>query len=443
MEGKGVALRVPRPQDYALETGGQYRSIFQAADFARHATSIGSDQASVSSLTLRLRQWLGIRDEVHGDHGAYLQLEYGSLELGSEQEFPKDDPELELRRGYLWLRPEPELLVRLGVVDWQDRFGGRPAFGAPYEAIDAYDSERAVLANSVWDFNVGGVVVEGRAGDATHYRAAVVLLGPGDATVGGEGTAALWAVDLDQEVDRQLFGASCYFLQDDADYSHGSFGPAAGSDSSWDLWVGGRAHLDLDGLKPSMFAILNHGRADDPDWRHTGVAAKAALEMALGEGSLSLQSLYSSGDDRDDPSSSHEFRTIAQSERDDLGAQGYWSQLAITSPRGPTDNLDLGVGLQNRGLGLFTVQAAWDVPLAQTLRGNFAAGWLQSAVDSAAVSGTDLGFEVAGQVRWAAARSTAVEAGAAWLATGDFYRVPGGPSPEDLFTVFVRVQMEF
>ena len=37
-----------------------------------------------------------------------------------------------------------------------------------------------------------------------------------------------------------------------------------------------------------------------------------------------------------------EFRTVAQSYRDNFGAQGYWSYTHLTTPNGPDDVNDLG-----------------------------------------------------------------------------------------------------
>jgi hypothetical protein len=439
-----LPARFRLPRDYDIDTGGQYRVIGHATNFTRHPDFIGGDQDSASLLNLRLRQWLGIRNVERDDHGAYVQVEYGHLELGAEEEFTKDDQTVELRRGYLWLRPEEEQLLRVGLVDWQDRFGERPSFGAPYEAIDACDHSRAVLANSVWDFNVGGAVFDGKLGTETWYRAAVVLLGPGDHTISGDGTAVLWAADLDRQAGKHLLGVSAYYLHDNADYSYGTFGgPGADYDSSWDAWLGVRAHFDCDGLRSSFFVICNHGETDDPDWEHSGYAWKAALETSLSEGVLALQALGSTGNDGSDPNDSDEFRTIAQSERDNFGAQGYWSNLAITSPRGSTDNNDLGVSVQNRGLGLYTLQGSYDQPLTEHLRGNLAAGWLRAAEESTTREGTSIGLEVAAELQWRPAGSMVVQVGAAQLFTGDFYEAPGSGSPDDLQAFYVRMQLEF
>ncbi|MFY9345436.1 MAG: hypothetical protein WAT39_23290 [Planctomycetota bacterium] len=134
---------------------------------------------------------------------------------------------------------------------------------------------------------------------------------------------------------------------------------------------------------------------------------------------------------------------MAQGERDNFGAQGYWSHLAITSPRGPTDNNDLGVGLQNQGLGLFTLQSSLDQSLAERLRGNFAVGWLRAAEQAATRAGKSIGVELVAELQWRPAGAMSVHAGAAWLFTGDFYETPGAGSPDDLRAFYVRVQLEF
>ncbi len=435
---------------FSVSFGGQYRVVATAVNFEFHVPAVGADAPTVSLVNQRLRPWINFSDRDERRHGAYLQLEIGHTQWGDDFEFPKthrangDEVGIELRRGYLWLKPTETSLVRVGVLDWHDRFGERPTFEDPQWAVDAYDSFQSVLANSVWDFEVGGLTYDDTLAGVWHVGLGALLLQQDGPTVGGDGSAFLVTGDVDRDVGSALLGASLYYLHDGGSYSYGTFGgPTAGYDSSWDLWTGVRGHMRIGRVEPSFFVILNTGRTQNPDWTHTGWAAKGAASSPLGGGTLSLQALYASGDDGSSSTSSGEFRTIGQSARDDFGAQGYWSLLGVTSPRGPSDVIDLGVGLQNRGLGLATIQAAFTRPLSRRTSAYLATGYLRSA-ERHPNDATAMGVEVLAELRWEVARAMAVDVGVSYLATGDFYRGGGSPdAPDNLYQVYSRFQLEF
>jgi len=157
-----------------------------------------------------------------------------------------------------------------------------------------------------------------------------------------------------------------------------------------------------------------------------------------------LRALYSTGDDGTDPARSGEFRTIAQSVRDNRGAQAYWSLLGLTSPRGPSDVNDLGIGLQNDGLGLLTLQAGYEQPLASLWTGYLAAGWLRSDAPNPASGSTAIGTELVAEVRRRMGPLMALEFGGALLLTGDFFRVDAATArPATLYEVYSRWQLAF
>jgi hypothetical protein len=94
------------------------------------------------------------------------------------------------------------------------------------------------------------------------------------------------------------------------------------------------------------FAIYNTGDREDfgnvPTFHHDGVALKLeAGPVPIGPGKVSTQALYSTGGN----SPGGGFRTVAQSARDNFGADGYWSYLMLVSPQGYTDVNDLGLSL--------------------------------------------------------------------------------------------------
>jgi hypothetical protein len=118
------------------------------------------------------------------------------------------------------------------------------------------------------------------------------------------------------------------------------------------------------------------------------------------------------------------FRTVAQSARDNFGAEGYWSYLMIVTPQGYTDVNDMGVSLQNRGCGLVTLQTKYEYPIFERLSGTLAAGWLRSERPNPANGSTEMG--------------------AAVLFAGDFYKASAvAETPDAVYQVFTRVQLEF
>lgn len=438
------------PADIGAAFGGQFRAMLHAGNYENHSVSIDSDQNSESFARLRLRPWLGLYDSKSRKYGAYLQVQFGGLEFGKDQEFSKtkniagDETGVTLRRGYLWYKPRKTDQLRAGVLDWQDRFGYRSNFEDPQWAVDSYDSSAAVLASSVWDFQVGGVDYSGLIGDGFHYRVGIYSLGVGDRTLSGSGAATLYAMDIDQDIGPHIVGASFYYLDDRDDYSYGTFGgPNANYDRSHDFWLGLRSSVDLAHLRSRIFLIYNKGQVETPDWKHDGLAFGLSADYTLGKHVLRGQFKWSSGNDNSSSANSGEFRTIAQSERDNFGAQSYWSDVAITSPRGPNDVNNLGVGLQNRGLGLMTLQGSVQTTWTEDIGSHVGFAWLQSSEDNPSNGSSSIGLEAVAELQWRFDKRFGVDAGVAYMFTGDFYKASfASASPSDLYAVYVRMQIE-
>ena len=448
----GIALG-----DVRIAVGGQYRLMGNGSNFGFHDRTIGGEQPGSLIGNQRFRTWLNVHDRDTCRYGAYTQLEIGHTALGSGGEFPKtvgsgdDQVGIELRRGYLWFKPTEQSLVRAGVVPWEDRFGERPTFSSPLWTINRAETSQAPLANSDWEFTVGGLTFEATARERWHYALAALVLQRGGTIVGDDAAAWLLAADVDRSIGSALWGASVYYLRDGAGYSYGAFGGPSMTRSfrtpihrSSDLWIGGRGHIEHGRGSTALFLILNTGEVPDHAWTHTGWAAKAATTVATRRGTVHLRTLYSTGGNTADPSHSGEFRTIAQSVRDNRGAQAYWSLLGLTSPRGSSDVNNLGIGLQNGGLGLLTLQAGYEQPLAERWTGILAAGWLRSDTPNPASGSTAIGTELLAEARWRMGPLMALEIGGALLLTGDFFRANAGTErPARLHELYTRWQLAF
>src|SRR5262249_20893710 len=123
---------------------------------------------------------------------------------------------------------------------------------------------------------------------------------------------------------------------------------------------------------------------------------------------------------------------------------GYWSYMHLLTPNGPDDVNDLGVGLQNRGLGLYTIQAKYGFPLTCKLTSTTAAGWFRSQRPNPVSGSSEIGTEVSQVFTYDFGGGLKLDIGAAYLFTGSFYRAgPTGPDPENLYEGFARLQLEF
>ena len=446
-----------------VAAGAQLRLTGNQANFGFHQRTIGGDAPGTDFLNQRLRAWVNVHDRESCRYGAYVQVQAGHVELGSGRELLKtfgvepgrltgtDQAGVAMRRGFLWFKPTPNSLIRAGVLAWEDRFGERPAFGDPLWAVDRYDTSQAPLANSVWDFNVGGIVFEATAADSWHYALGALILQRESRA--GDGDNWLLTADADRTVGSSIWGVSVYYSRDRAGNLYCAFGGPAASYGRAPgefirrgnaLWVGGRGHVEHGGGTTSLFLIMNRGETPDYDWSHAGWAAKAATALDAGAGTAHLRVLYSTGNSGDDPHRSGEFRTIAQSARDNRGAQAYWSLLGLTSPRGPSDGNDLGIGLQNDGLGLLTLQAGYEQPLGGRWTALLAAGWLRADEPHPLSGSPDIGTELLAETRWQMASLLALEVGGSVLLTGDFFKAaPAGPAPAALYELYSRWQLEF
>lgn len=444
-DSPGVSL-----SDYGIAFGVQFRAMASFSNFDFHPQSVSNNQPALTVLNQRFRTWINFHDRDDKDHGVYFQVEIGHTNWGDDAEFPKthdangSEVGIELRRGYLWYKPTSNTLLRAGVLDWHDRFGERPSFEDPMWSVDQYDSFGAVLANSIWDFNVGGVTFDGTLEDKWHYGLGAMVLEKSGRTLTGDGSALLLTADLDREVGSSLLGGSVYYLRDKGEYSYGEFGGPGAPESSWDLWTGFRGHFQTGRIAPSFFLILNTGETRNPDWNHTGWAGKGAVDFDAGFGNFSFQVLYSTGNDGTSGNDSGEFRTIAQSVRDNFGAQGYWSLLGLSSPRGPSDVVDLGIGLQNRGLGLRTVQVGFERKISTATSAYIATGYLQSDEDNPVNGEKEMGVELLGEFHWTMKKSMGLDLGVSYLSTGGFYKNGlEDPDPDDLYQIYLRYQLEF
>ncbi|HVS35277.1 MAG TPA: hypothetical protein VMS17_06815 [Gemmataceae bacterium] len=439
-----VPTGAPAGPPFSLTWGGQYRMLPNASNFPFQPATIAGTQQDQWFVNQRMRLWASVNPNDHVE--GYIQFQVGGFNWGDNTEFPKtfvgffsppgDTLGIELRRGWVAYTDEDWGKARVGILDWHDRFGD-------------------TMASSDYEFDVAGVDWTVTVKDLNDLKLIFGAFQLSDlplittiASTPGSHTSDLFTVDGDLPIEeKSSIGASAYFLVDHGDYSYPTFAPYG---ESWDMWFGLRGKTDLgDALPLNGFVLLNTGERTDTGgvtvFRHTGWAGKAeAGPLPIGPGKFSAQALASTGSSHPGVGDDDEFRTLAQTYRDNFGSQGYWSYLYLTSPNGPADVNDLGVSLQNRGFGLMTVQAKYDTPLTCKLTSTEAAGWLSSTARNPTSNACYMGTELAQQFTYDFGGGLKLDTGFAYLFTGDFYRpTPTGPTPHNLYEIFARLQLEF
>jgi len=413
--------------------GGQYRIMFNAADYSYHPVSISDAQPQQGFVNERLRTWLTVQTSDNVE--AYVQAQMGSVLWGTNYDLPKtftapwtaaDQTGVMLRCGYLAYHDDVLGRLQVGIQGWQDSFS-------------------QTLFSADWDFDVGGLswVRKFPELNDTLMKFGIFELVEGSAVLVDQ--TYLLTLDLDRPVgDNDSVGFSAYFLPDRGGYSYPApvFAPYL---YAWDVWLGARFRLGSAVLPINGFAVYNMGQRQDlggvPIFEHDGVGLKLeAGAVPAGPGKVSCQALYSTGGDT--PGGG--FRTVAQSAEDNFGAEGYWSYLMLITPQGYTDVNDMGASLQNRGLGLFTLQTKYEYPICQRLSGTLAVGWMRSDRPNPANGSTDMGTEFGHDFTIDFGGGLKADLGAATLLTGDFYKpTAASPTPNTLYEAFARVQLEF
>jgi hypothetical protein len=439
-----------QPFDWTqVRLGGQFRVEPNASNFSFHPISLPTNQPQQGYVLDRFRLWMTYSpsDNVEG----YIQMQVGQIAWGTNYDFSKNFPGnfitqpddrlgIQLRRGWLALKDENLGKLRIGILDWHDSFDD-------------------TLASSNYDFNTGGIDWVLQVKEMNNFRISLAALmltdrafavnnnAPAPAAP-GTGTSYLFALDLDQPIGKKFsVGSSAYYLYDRGGYSY----PTAGLYSySQDFWGGVRAKWNNDLIPVGGFFLVNtgsrEGLAGNAGANHTGFASRIEVgPLKIGQGKLYAQAVYSTGGDGNGGGGGGgEFRTVAQSYRDNFGSQGYWSYLQITSPNAPGDVNDLGVGLQNRGLGLITLQSKFEYPLTKRLLSTTAGGYLRSDQPSRTSGSRVMGTEAGEMFTYDFGGGLKLDTGVAVMFTGDFYRpTPTADKQNTLYEVFSRLQLEF
>lgn len=407
--------------DLRLRIGFQYRVMWNGSNLPLAGVTTATDPKSNDFFRQRMR--LNIDVAPNDKVGGFMQLEYRGGFGGTSPEF--SDPRgnglslnafnrLEargVRYGYVYYRPITDTYLAAGIIPLSDRLGD-------------------TLFSADWDFNVGGIVADGKLG-TLGYRAAYVRLVDGVATaddreVVGENSDLItldFAVEPAESIE---LGSHFYYLYAGEDIALEAGLPGEVQQA----WIGLSAQGEFDGGEINGFAVVNTGEFGDVD--NTGYSAKVEAKWDAHQSvNIAAQVLYSSGD----LDGENSYRTV----QGIFGVEGYWAYTHLFTANGPSDVNDLGIDLDQGGLGLLTGQARVRSALLPWLDNDVFVGVFQSG-DQNELGNDFLGTEVGTMFVLKPEEYLALDVGFAGAFLGDFFDSEND-SASNLYEVFARFQL--
>jgi hypothetical protein len=410
-------------EKFKVKVGLQYRLMYNLSNIPLSGVTTAADTEDYDFFRQRMR--FNIDVQPMENVGGFLQLEYRGGWGGSSP--ANSDPRgaglslnafnrLEargVRYGYIYYTPSDASYLAAGIIPVSDQMGD-------------------TIFSADWDFNVGGITYSSMNGNV-DYRLAYVRLIDGVASsnrdVVGD-NSHFFIADVNLPVGTAKVGGHIYYLYADDDVAMEAGLPGEVKQG----WYTISGSIDLNSLNLNGFVSVNDG--DYGTTENTGWALKGEAVIPLGAPTLKLLVVYSSGDEAG-VAPDDQYRTV----QGIFGTEGYWAYTHLFTANGPSDVNDLGVGLDNGGFGLTSIQAKVEGPLADKLTGELVGGWFKASEDNM-TGDDDMGGEVSGMVTYEMAKYLNLQVGGAYAFLGDFFR-SGSHDPDDLYEVFSRFQLQF
>lgn len=408
-----------------ISMGIQYRVMYNYSNIPGPGGTTFSNTEPYDFFRQRLR--LNVEMKPTENAGGFLQIEYRGGFGGSspDQSDPRGgNPTVNpfnrlqargVRYGYLYVAPMEGSNITVGILPISDQVGD-------------------TLFSADWDFNVGGIAYMAKRGPIDYRLAYLRLV---DTVNSGnisdlDNDGNVYVADLNYGLDMVKLGAHIYYLG--IGRVTDPRAPASLSDGRTDeSWYGLTAAGSLGPSSLNGFFIINNGKTSGSD-EHTGYAVKAEGSIPLGPAKGFLLFIYTTGDDPGKVDK--RFTTI----QNFVGTQGYWAYTHLFTANGPSDVNDLGVRIDNGGLGLLTLQGKLSSPIVARLSGDLIAGFFQAAKEKVAGGGKNMGTELAGMLTFEVSNNLNLQAGVASAFLGDDFF---GANADDLYEVFSRFQLQF
>jgi hypothetical protein len=416
--------------DFTVRIGLQYRVMYNYSNIPLSGVTSVDDTDAYDFFRQRMRFNLDVQSSQNV--GGFLQLEYRGGWGGSSPAYsdPRADADPGLsanafnrleargvRYGYIYYTPEADnTYLAAGIIPLSDRLGD-------------------TLFSADWDFNVGGITYRSTVG-RTDYRLGFVRLIDGvsssdSSTLDDNGDLVIADIAWPWG-ERLKLGGHLYYLDVDRDAAVEAGLTTNGKISQG--WYALSGSLALGRSTLNSFICLNDGDYDGTD--NTGLASKLEAVIPLDQFTFKLMAIFATGD-REGDTADNQFRTI----QGIVGTEGYWAYTHIFTANGASDVNDLGVGLDNDGRGLTTIQGKIETSLNHKLDLDLFAGWFQASEDNSD-GNKDMGTEFGCMFTYALAQKLNFQLGFSYALLGDYYRNDDG-GPDDLYETFSRFQLQF
>ncbi|MFQ6083852.1 MAG: hypothetical protein ACE5WD_10925 [Candidatus Aminicenantia bacterium] len=403
----GLSLEELEKFDLSL----QYRVMYNASNIPGSGGSTFTDLRNYDFFRQRFRLSLDVQPTKN--IGGFAQVEFrGGWGVGPDISDPREGireavvfnrlKARGIRYGFLYAFLGKDQKLNAGIIPVSDKVGD-------------------TLFSSDWDFNVGGISLEGKI-RGKKYRLAYLRLVD---TLGTE---------LDRNGEFYIFdfinpilGAHVYFMRKER---HPDLPDFLGEEIN-EAWYALTSSFDLGKTKLNAFLMINNGKYKDIS--HTGIAFKGEGEFSFGTANLGLLCLYTTGDKEE--IGKRTFLTP----QGILGTGGYWAYTHIFTPQGPSDVNDFGLEIGNKGAGLFTSQMKLEIPLISERLDFKITGGLFYANKERNES-KYMGVELGGEFTLFIDQYLTFDFGTSYVRLGGFY---GKEIPRGIYEIFGRFQLEF
>lgn len=409
--GKNIGFGKSLGELEKIDLSLQYRVMYNRSNIPGSGGSTFVDHKNYDFFRQRFRLSLDVQPTQR--IGGFAQVEFrGGWGVGSDISDPREG----IREAMVFNRLKARG-IRYGYVYALLGQGQRLSAGI----LPVSDKVGDTLFSADWDFNVGGISLEGKISENSYRLGYLRLVDTLSSGVDREGE--FFILDF----LHSKFGAHVYFLNKSKISGLSGF---LGSEVK-EGWYALTSSFTLGKAEINAFFMVNNGKYKGIS--HTGIALKGEGKFLFNKADLSLLCIYTSGNE--EGIGKRSFLTPLGI----LGTGGYWAYTHVFTPNGPSDVNDFGLEIGNKGAGLFTAQGRLKFPeVLKNLDFKLTGGIFFS--DKERNQSKSMGIEIGGEFTLFIDRYLAFDFGTSYGRLGDFY---GKEIPKGIYEIFGRFQIEF
>lgn len=396
---------------YKFDLSFQYRVMYNRSNLPGAGGSTFSDFKDYDFFRQRFRLSLDVQPTKRV--GGFVQLEYrGGWGVGPDISDPRGGISQAVAFNRLSARG-----VRYGYVYAFLGQGHKLSAGI----LPVSDKVGDTLFSADWDFNVGGISLEGKLNGSDYRLGYLRMVDTLSSGVDREGE--FFILDF----LHSKIGAHVYFFnkKEVTDL------PGLLGSEIREAWYALTSSFTLNKADLNAFFMFNNGKYNGIS--HTGIALKGEGVFSFGGIDLSFLTVYTTGSE--DGLGKGSFLTPLGI----LGSGGYWAYTHIFTPQGPSDVNDFNLEIGNNGAGLFTSQAKLKfTKILKNLDFKLSGGIFFS--DKERNQSKSMGIEVGGEFTLFIDQFLAFDFGVSFAQLGDFY---GSEIQKGIYEIFGRFQIEF